>query len=180
MAPNAQAIPKSLKGLYTAGKKRKQEIRTPRALVEAFADALGGAIPLDPCATRSPLFHFAQENWPTRGLVRHWERPSYSNPPWRYLFAWLMHARIEAARTGLPTILLGPLRPHRTTFCSLLDGRELVLLKAVPFEGHANTHPYPVFVAAWNLTLPRLPLELGRATMRAASAYVPKRVNVAR
>ncbi len=166
-------VPKPLKGLYTAGKKRKQEVRTPLKLVHAFADALGGSIPLDPCATRSPLTHVAEENWTSRGLDRGWEKPVYANPPWKYFSEWLVHARLEAVRTGLPTIVLGPWRSHRVVFLSVLHAMEVVYLKALPFEGHTNTMPTPCFVVAWNLTLPKLPWEMGRSVITYAPCPVP-------
>ncbi len=159
-------VPKPLKGLYTAGKKRKQEVRTPHKLVAAFADLLGGSIPLDPCATRSPLTHIADENWTSRGLKRHWEKPGYANPPWNVFSDWLVHARLEAARSSLPTIVLGPWRSNRNVFLSVLDGVEAVWLKALAFEGHKNTMPTPVFVVGFNVALPRLPYELGRGVIR--------------
>lgn len=158
-------VPRPLKGLYTAGKKRKQEVRTPANLIEAFADVLGGVVPLDPCATRSSAFHFAQVNWTSGSLKRRWELPCFFNPPWKDLSAWLLHGRLEAARTGLPSIVLGPWRSHRNAFCSILHGVEAVFLKAVAFEGHRNTMPQPCFVASWNLTLPKLPGELGRGVI---------------
>lgn len=42
---------------------RRQEILTPDIILDAAATALGGSIPLDPCATRDKRFHFADENW---------------------------------------------------------------------------------------------------------------------
>lgn len=168
-------VPKPLKGLYTAGKKRKQEVRTPLKLVAAFADLLGGTIPLDPCATRSPLTHIAEENWTSRGLVRHWEKKTYSNPPWSKFSDWLVHARLEATRSGLPTIVLGPWRSHRVVFLSVLDGVEAVFLKALAFEGHKNTMPTPCFVVAWNLTLPKLPYEMGRGVIASTPWPAPSK-----
>lgn len=166
----AIAAPKPLRGLYNARKKRKQEVRTPRKLIDAFADALGGEVPLDPCATRSAEHHFARVNWMYAGLKRAWLLPAYANPPYKYLAAWLAHTRAQALLTGLPTILLGPWRSHRTTFCAELDGQEVVYLKAFPFEGQTNTAPFACFVVAWNLRLPSLPWELGRSTMIASRA----------
>jgi hypothetical protein len=164
MAQVAKApdVPAPLKRLYTVGTKYQQERTTPEKLIEAFAELLGGRIGLDPCATRSARGHFADVNWNRGGLKKRWELPSYANPPWSDLGAWLLHARLEAARTGLPSIVLGPWRSHRNLFLSTLDGCDVVFLKALAFGGFRNTHPTPCFVASWNVALPRLPYELGR------------------
>ena len=153
-----------LRGLYDAARngKRRQDIRTPQWFVDAASEALGGSIPLDPCATRSPRWHFAEENWSSRGLDRPWERPSFANPRYDNLVAWMEHAQAEAARTGLPQIFLGPWRTHRHGFFNALARSEVIFFRAFPFVGQRNSAPFPCFAAVRHCTFPATAYEFGR------------------
>ena len=155
--------PKPLAGLYTAGRKRKQQVSTPPWFVGTVCEGMRVAqIPLDPCAHRDPGMQFALTNWTRGGLTRPWEEPGYANPPYRWLVDWLRYAQAEALRTGLPTAFLGPWRSHRIGFCEALAGAEVVFLKAFPFYGHKNSPPFPLFAACWHFRLPRTPYEMDR------------------
>lgn len=160
-----RGAPKSLAGLYTAGKKRKQQVSTPPWHVAAICEGMRLAqIPLDPCAHRDPSRQFALTNWTRGGLIRAWEQPAYANPPYNNLVAWLAYAQAEALRTGLPTAFLGPWRSHRLGFCDALAGATVVFYKAFPFYGHKNSPPFPLFGAAWHFKPVRTPYELDRRT----------------
>lgn len=156
------AAPNALRGLYGAPKKRQQARRTPQWFLDAAAEALGGSIPLDPCAHRSPKFHFAEENWCYGGLKKPWERKSFANPPFDDLAAWMRYAWDEATRTGLPQILLGPWRSHRHGFLENLSGGEVVFFRAFPFVGMRNSPPFPCFAVTRHCRLPRTAYEFDR------------------
>lgn len=161
--PRAKAAPRSLAGLYDATRKRPQTVRTPPWFVDAAREALDeSVIPLDPCATRNPAWHFAAENWSKGGLKRAWELKAFANPVYRDLDAWMSHAHSEAMRTGLPLVLLGPWRSHRVNFCRNLKHGEVVYLKAFAFVGRRNATPFPCFAVAFHCRLPRTPYELDR------------------
>lgn len=163
LKPRAKHAPKSLAGLYDANRKRPQTVRTPPWFLEAVCEALQeSVIPLDPCATKNPAWHFALENWWTHGLDRPWELKAFANPVFRYLDAWMTYAQSEAMRTGLPTVLLGPWRSHRINFCRNIKGGEVVFLKAFPFVGRKNATPFPCFAVSFHCSLPRTRYELDR------------------
>lgn len=157
------SAPAPLKGLYTSGRKRKQSVPTPEWFLDAVCEGFRlPKIPLDPCAHPNSARHFALENWTIGGLKRPWERPAYSNPPFKDLLAWLAYARAEALRTGLMTVFLGPWRSHRIGFCAELAGAEVTWFKAFAFVGHRNKTPFPMFAATWHCSLPPTPYEVGR------------------
>lgn len=158
-----RSAPAPLAGLYTAGRKRKQSVSTPGWFLDAVREGLRlQVIPLDPCAYPNPRRHFAQINWTRGGLRREWIAPAYCNPPYADLVEWLAYAQHEALRTGFPTVFLGPWRSHRLGFCEALRGAQVHFFKAFPFVGHVNSPPFPVFAAAWHVTLPRTPYEMDR------------------
>lgn len=156
------AAPKPLAGLYGA-KKRRQTVRTPRWFLEAVCRAFGvERIPLDPCAHPSPRYHFAQENWSSKGLQRPWRAPAFVNSPWAKLGDWMAYAQAEQARTHLPLVLLGPWRSHRLSFLRALRGGEVVFFRAFAFEGETDSTPFACFAVAFNCTFPVTPYELDR------------------
>ena len=152
----------SLRGMYDATRKRRQDIRTPQWLLDAVIEALGGSVPLDPCASRSPKFHFAEENWSYGGLKKTWSKPSYANPPFNNLVAWMRQAYDCATETGLPTILLGPWRTHRHGFAEQLGGADVVFFHAFKFAGQRNSAPFPCFAAVRHCKFPRTAYEVDR------------------
>lgn len=152
----------ALRGMYDATRKRRQDIRTPQWLLDAVTESLGGSVPLDPCASRSPKFHFAEVNWCYGGLVKEWELPSYANPPFNNLVAWMRHAYDEATRTGLPQIFVGPWRSHRHGFLEQLGGSEVVFFRAFAFAGQRNSTPWPCFALTRHCRLPRTAYEFDR------------------
>lgn len=156
------AAPKPLRGMYEAGRKRRQDIRTPQWFIDASSEALGGSVPLDPCAHRSPRWHFAEENWTRGGLDRPWERPSMANPEYNNFVAWMRYAADEAARTGLGQILLGPWRHHRIGFIEQLRGAEVILFRSFAFAGMRNTAPFACFAAVRHCRFPVTPYEVDR------------------
>lgn len=154
--------PRSLAGLY-GSKKRRQTVRTPQWFREAVCTAFGVArIPLDPCAHPSPRYHFAEENWSSKGLARAWNRPAFVNSPWKYLGDWMAYAWAEQRRTHLPLVLLGPWRSHRLTFLPALRGGTVHFFRAFPFEGETDGTPFACFAVAFNCTFPETPYELDR------------------
>lgn len=160
----------SLKGLYDATRNgaRRQDIRTPQWLVDAASETLGGSIPLDPSAHRSPRWHFAEENWSSRGLDRPWEKPTYVNSRFDVLALWLDYWQSEARRTGLPSLIIGPWRSHRYGggFVDAIRGAEVVFFKAFAFAGQRNSSPFPVFLAARNVRFVRTAYEVDRQVWR--------------
>lgn len=172
-APVKRAAPDTLRGLYDAGRKRKQNILTPDWFLEAVREAFGGTIPLDPCASRNQRHWFAHDNWIAGGRSKAWEDKAFANPPYFELALWLRWAQSEAARSGLPTIVLGPWRSHRVNFLQYVAGAELVYFRAFPFEGQKNTAPFPCFAAIRHCTFPVTPYEVGRGHVT-VTAQVPR------
>ena len=155
--------PLPLAGLYGGKTKRRQAVRTPRWFLEAVCKAFGLAqIPLDPSAYPFPRYHFAGENWMSKGLHRPWNKPAYTNPPWAKLGDWMTYAWNEQRRTRLPLVLLGPWRSHRLTFLPALRGGEVSFFRAFPFEGEKDSTPWACFAVAFNCHLPEMPYELER------------------
>jgi len=166
-----RAAPVPLAGLYDATKKRKQNIRTPEWFLAGVLEAFGGYIPLDPCAHRNQRHWFAHTNWTAGGRSRPWEEKTYANPPFggalRELVYWLAHARVQAAHTGLPTIVLAPWRSHRHHFMPALAASTVIWFRAFPFAGHKNSTPFPCVAIVRHCKFPRLELETGRADVPA-------------
>lgn len=139
-----------------APEKREQTVLTPRWFVDQL-----GPISLDPCTTaENPLDAqvFCTSEDEVHGLVAPWRRVPglfFANPPYDELEAWLAKARAEWL-LGARGYLLGPTRPHREWFGSLVEGLEVANLRPLRFVGHKSGFPAPLCLVCYGVPVPRL------------------------
>jgi hypothetical protein len=132
---------------------RPQDIRTPKALLELVAHALGGKIALDAADTlqQTPaLKHYTGEPG-SDGLVEPWTDGTYCNPPYKDLKEWLSKACKEAT-TGSRIVVLCPVRPHRAWFRrAMREATSIVYLNPLKFEGFKQAFPAPLCLLCYNV-----------------------------
>jgi hypothetical protein len=132
---------------------RPQDIRTPKALLDAVASVLGGSIALDACDTlqqTSASAHYTGEEG-SDGLALPWANGTYCNPPYKDLKAWLAKATVEAT-TGSSIIVLCPVRPHRAWFRrAMREASAIVYLNPLKFEGFKQAFPAPLCLLCYNV-----------------------------
>lgn len=102
------------------------------------------------------------------GLDGVWGAPTFFNPPYDALEAWLA-AATRAAENGHPIVGLYPSRPRRAWWVehsvgAARNGGSLVHLRYdVCFQGYKSAHPENMCLVSWNCRLPDLG---GRETWR--------------
>lgn len=92
------------------------------------------------------------------GLAQDWTaaRSVFLNPEFNNLRPWLEKAA-ATGDAGVPTILLGPVRPHRSWWPALaFSGTVIYLNYNYKFKGHKDACPFPLCLIAWNCTVPDL------------------------
>ncbi len=148
--------PNALTSLWGKGgvkKEREQETLTPDWLPATLIQGWGSII-LDPCAEAAPSIDAAHHYiWPERdGLALPWTDPTYANPPYKYLRAWLEKARDESV-SGFRIALLAPVRTHRWWYRSVVRTCQAVIdLNPLTFKGYNQSFPAPLVLLCWNWT----------------------------
>ena len=149
---------KALKAFYGAREgdvPRLQDIFTPLSLIRPLMSVWGGVV-LDPCGHRdSPLYDVIPEVWlgepaawaddgtPTKwsgnGMRQPWVDCTYVNPPFSELKQWLAHAAKQDPDKRIAVLM--PARLQRPWLRDYLQGRTVVALNSVKFEGYKGAFP---------------------------------------
>jgi DNA N-6-adenine-methyltransferase (Dam) len=119
---------------------------TPRHVLDAACDALGGWIDLDPCAEPARAVPASQHFTLTDdGLARLWAGTVYMNPPYgRDIIKWTRKLRSEydAGRVTAAVALL-PARTETTWWAGLGVDWLCLIRGRLSFSDHATNAPFP-------------------------------------
>lgn len=119
---------------------REQSVCTPAVIVDRLVKFWGDYPEMDPAWCPGQLVR--ARCYPADGLVAHWPRRTYCNPPYGPLEQWLEHGGDFE-----DVIWLVPVRTHRTWFREFwhkLDAR--IALDPVVFVGHKHGFPAPLLL----------------------------------
>jgi phage N-6-adenine-methyltransferase len=123
---------------------------TPRVIIDAALDCLGGAIDLDPCSNLGEpnvpaAHHFTSAD---DGLAHEWIGRVYMNPPYgREIDAWIEKLCFEhAAGRTTAAIALLPARPDTQWFYRLRDHLCCFVSGRLTFIGNDDPAPFPSVV----------------------------------
>jgi hypothetical protein len=125
--------------------KREQEILTPQWLLSNLRREWGKIV-LDPCSPKEPNVG-ADYAYSVCGLDWGWPDRTYCNPPYDKLKLWLAWA---LAQGDARIAILAPARTSRKWYRLALDGRWVVELDPVKFQGYDGTFPAPLHLICLN------------------------------
>jgi hypothetical protein len=119
---------------------------TPRHVLDAVCDALGGHIGLDPCAEAARAVPASQHFTLTDdGLARPWAGTVYMNPPYgRDIIKWTgkLRSEYDAGRVTAAVALL-PARTETTWWAGLGVDWLCLIRGRLSFSDHATNAPFP-------------------------------------
>jgi hypothetical protein len=146
----------AMSGLATGakGNDHEQTVHTPDVILDVCREVFGGTIAMDPCASFGNEFavenlygpgHAARSFSLTSdrdGLKEVWTDGTYWNPPYKYLKAWMAHAR----KQPIEHIGLFPVRTNRQWWCDymLTEVDRIAYLKPLKFKGYTQAFPAPL------------------------------------
>lgn len=130
----------ALAGLHGVPGPRRQEIYTPKVILDAIAKFWPDGIALDPCSGPDSIVEsdarlFESDN----GLAHPWPARTYVNPPYRYLKDWMLHADQFDE-----WIMLCPVRTNRTWWREVGYRSFICWLDPVKFVGYDQVFPAPL------------------------------------
>lgn len=91
------------------------------------------------------------------GLAIRWDNPSFVNPPYNQLPAWIEKG-LDEMRRGVTSVFLIPFRPHRTFFHTLIEpnASEIRFLEdRVVFKGYKRPARFGVCIVVFRPTIAR-------------------------
>lgn len=134
---------------------REQEIVTPQEFLDALELLWPGGAILDPCGSLKSLntahFRYVLEAGED-GLALPWSDRNFTNPPYGPLQDWLEKATVEWI-AGHASVLLIPVRPHRTWWRRMVLRHPVCWLDPLTFVGFDQSFPAPLCAPGFGVSL---------------------------